>query len=91
MADAAAATGNQAFADAAAAAKQLSYNPSNDELLTLYGYFKQGTVGDNATERPGLFDLQGKAKWDAWTKNKGLSKEEAQAKYIEFVKSLQAK
>ncbi|KAI9335128.1 acyl-CoA-binding protein [Obelidium mucronatum] len=91
MADAAAATGNQAFADAAAAAKQLSYNPNNDELLKLYGYFKQGTVGDNTTDRPGMFDLQGKAKWDAWTANKGLSKEDAQAKYIQYVKDLQAK
>jgi len=29
--------------------------PSNDELLQLYGLFKQATVGDVNTERPGLF------------------------------------
>ncbi|KAJ3061912.1 hypothetical protein HDU99_005400, partial [Rhizoclosmatium hyalinum] len=79
------------FEAAAAAAKSLSYNPSNDELLALYGLYKQATVGDNTTERPGLFDLQGKAKWDAWEKNKGTSQADAEAKYIELVKSLQAK
>lgn len=39
--------------------------------LELYGLFKQGTVGDVDTSRPGLFDLKGKAKWDAWNKQKG--------------------
>uniref|UniRef100_A0A8C5RVI7 ACB domain-containing protein n=1 Tax=Laticauda laticaudata TaxID=8630 RepID=A0A8C5RVI7_LATLA len=35
------------------------------ELLDLYGHFKQVTVGDGNTECPGMFDLKGKAKWDA--------------------------
>ncbi len=38
-----------------------------------------------------MFDLKGRYKWDAWNKNKGMSKEEAQKKYIELVKSLLAK
>ena len=32
--------------------------------------------------------MKGRYKWDAWTKNKGISKQDAQAKYIEFVASL---
>jgi len=41
---------SQADFDAAAAAvKQLTQRPSNDELLQLYGLFKQVTVGDNNT------------------------------------------
>ena len=34
--------------------------------------------------RPGMFDLKGKAKWDAWNAIKGTPKEEAQEKYEEF-------
>mmetsp|Transcript_6245 Transcript_6245/g.20909 ORF Transcript_6245/g.20909 Transcript_6245/m.20909 type:complete len:91 (-) Transcript_6245:140-412(-) len=32
---------------------------TNDEQLELYGWFKQATVGDCNTERPGMFDLKG--------------------------------
>ncbi|KAJ3045055.1 Acyl-CoA-binding domain-containing protein 1 [Rhizophlyctis rosea] len=86
-----ASTGNQEFVQAAADVKALTYKPNNDELLRLYGLFKQGIVGDNDTSKPGVFDLQGRAKWDAWTALKGTSKEDAQKQYIELVKSLQSK
>ncbi|KAJ3159733.1 hypothetical protein HDU86_001383 [Geranomyces michiganensis] len=86
-----ASTGNAEFIQAAADAKKLSYNPSNDELLQLYSLFKQSIVGDNDTEKPGMLDFTGKAKWEAWTKLKGTSKADAQAQYVALVKSLQAK
>eukprot|EP00842_Homolaphlyctis_polyrhiza_P004097 jgi/Hompol1/4689/HPOL_000032-RA len=86
-----ASTGNDAFVQAAADVKSLSYKPTNDELLQLYGLFKQSIVGDNSTPAPGIFDLQGKAKWSAWDKLKGTSQADAQAQYIALVKSLQAK
>lgn len=35
-----------------------------------------------------MLDLKGKAKWDAWASKKGMSKEEAQQKYIEKVEEL---
>lgn len=35
--------------------------------------------------------MKGRYKWDAWSKNKGMSKEEAQTKYIELVKILKSK
>lgn len=41
--------------------------------LALYALFKQGTVGDIDTSRPGIFDPKGRAKWDAWEKQKGGS------------------
>ena len=39
-------------------------------------------------DKPGMFDMTGKAKWEAWNKNKGLSKDDAMTKYIELVDSL---
>ncbi|KAI8320421.1 acyl-CoA-binding protein [Martensiomyces pterosporus] len=81
-------TGNQAFVDATKEAVKLPKVPSNDEKLKLYAYFKQGIEGDNTTAEPGFLDFVGKAKWKAWTDVKGMSKEEAQTKYIELVNSL---
>lgn len=66
-----ASTGNADFIKATEDVKQLGFKPSNDELLELYGLFKQSIIGDNNTPQPGFLDLQGKAKWNAWNKNKG--------------------
>ena len=46
---------------------------SNEEKLEFYALFKQGTVGDVNTERPGMLDMKGKAKWDAWKAKEGMS------------------
>lgn len=43
------------------------------------------------SERPGMFDLKGKAKWDAWNKLKGMSKEDAIKVYIAKVNELKEK
>lgn len=79
------------FNKAAEDVKTLTVRPTNEELLDLYGWFKQATVGDCNTDRPGMFDLKGKAKWDNWNALKGKSKEEAEAKYIEFANGLLVK
>ncbi|XP_029461177.1 acyl-CoA-binding protein isoform X1 [Rhinatrema bivittatum] len=60
-------------------------------MLELYSLYKQATVGDINTERPGMLDFKGKAKWDAWEKRKGTSKENAMAAYIKKVEELKVK
>ncbi|KAK9679848.1 Acyl CoA binding protein [Popillia japonica] len=50
------------FDKAAADVKKLKSLPGNDDLLILYALFKQGTVGDVNTDRPGMLDVKGKAK-----------------------------
>lgn len=60
-------------------------------MLKLYALFKQATVGDNETSRPGLLDLKGKYKWDAWAELKGTSQEDAESQYIELVDELLSK
>merc|ERR1712195_423599 len=37
---------------------------SNDEKLEAYGLYKQATVGDVNTDRPGMLNFSGKSKWD---------------------------
>jgi diazepam-binding inhibitor (GABA receptor modulating acyl-CoA-binding protein) len=54
--------------------KHLKGSPSNEEMLQLYGLFKQANVGDNTTAKPGMLDMKGKAKWSAWEEKKGMWK-----------------
>ena len=55
---------------------------SNEDKLDFYALFKQGTVGDVNTERPGMLDMKGKAKWDAWKAKEGMSQDDAKAAYV---------
>jgi diazepam-binding inhibitor (GABA receptor modulator, acyl-CoA-binding protein) len=64
---------------------------TNDEKLNLYGLFKQATEGDNTAAAPWAVQLEAKAKWEAWSKQKGKGKETAEAEYIELVKQLLTK
>ena len=82
---------SEEFNKAAADVKNLTVRPTNEELLELYGWFKQATMGDCNTDRPGIFDPKGKAKWDVWDSLKGMSKMEAEKKYIEVANGLIAK
>ena len=69
-------------------AKELTKSPSNDDLLELYAYYKQATTGDVSGSRPGMLDLKGRAKFDAWAKKKGTSKDDAMTKYCAVVDRL---
>lgn len=70
--------------------KQLSKRPGNDDLLFLYAHFKQASAGDASGKRPGVFDMVGRAKFDAWAKLAGKSSDEAKQAYIDKVRALQA-
>lgn len=72
------------------AVKGLATRPSNDALLSLYPHYKQATEGDVHGDRPGLFDFKGGAKYDAWEKLRGLSREDAMQAYIGLADTLGA-
>ncbi len=67
---------------------ELSEDPGNDVKLQIYGLYKQATEGDVAGKRPGFTNPVGRAKYDAWAKNEGLSTANAEAQYIALVDSL---
>lgn len=62
--------------------------PGPQDLLALYGYYKQATQGDATGARPGMLDIKGRAKFDAWAAHKGLGKEAAVKGYIATVERL---
>ncbi|GLV44517.1 Acyl-CoA binding protein 1 [Carabus blaptoides fortunei] len=79
---------DERFNKAAEDVKNLKTSPGNDDLLEIYALFKQGSVGDCNTSRPGMLDLKGKAKWDAWNAKKGTAQDAAKEAYIVKVQSL---
>jgi len=74
----------QRFADAQARIKPIT-GLSNDVLLELYALYKQATAGDASGSRPGMLDLKGRAKYDAWAKRKGTTRDAAMTAYIAVV------
>merc|ERR1711936_1350197 len=70
---------------------KISKTLSNEELLEVYALYKQASIGDCNTSRPGMMDFKGKAKWDAWNGKKGMGQDEAKQKYIELANQLKDK
>lgn len=68
--------------------KNLTKRPTNEEMLALYSLYKQATGGDVSGARPGMLDMVGRAKYDAWAKLKGTGADHAMQKYLAIVKSL---
>lgn len=66
----------------------LTEKPANEVLLELYALNKQATIGDINAEKPAMFDFVAAAKYNAWEAKRGMSTEEAQQKYIDYVDSL---
>ena len=78
------------FESAAQAATSLPTRPNNETMLRLYALFKQAKSGDATGNRPGMFDMVGRAKYDAWAALKGTPRETAMRDYVALVESLKA-
>ncbi|MBF0497255.1 MAG: acyl-CoA-binding protein [Deltaproteobacteria bacterium] len=77
-----------AFDEAQERVKQLPAQPPK-VLLDLYGLYKQAIEGDVKGARPGMLDIRGRAKYDAWAFIKGMSESEAMVAYSEYVTRLE--
>ena len=79
-----------AFEQAAKDVQSLPERPDNDTLLRLYAFYKQGAEGDVTGPKPGFFDFVGTAKYEAWAKLAGTSRDDAMQKYVDLVNKLTA-
>ena len=77
-----------AFERATAESKNLTERPDNATLLKIYALYKQGGSGDNTEPKPGFGDMVARAKWDAWSRLKGLPKAQAMQQYIDLIAEL---
>lgn len=64
-------------------------NLKNEEMLLLYAYYKQATIGNNTTTKPSFFDFKESAKWKAWKKKVNVEKIDAMKLYSDLVKKYQ--
>ena len=71
------------FAEAQARIKPVAV--ATDVMLELYALYKQGSSGDVTGDRPGMLDLRGRAKYDAWAKHEGKTREQAMEAYLALV------
>lgn len=78
---------NDQFIQAQEKLKTLSAQ-SNDVMLNLYSLFKQSTKGDVDGKKPGMLDIVGKAKYEAWATKKGMTQDEAKKAYVQLVDEL---
>lgn len=76
------------FENAAKDVQKLTARPDNETLLSLYSLFKQATEGDVKGQRPGMLDLKGRKKYDAWSEKKGMAADQAMQQYVALVKRL---
>ncbi|CAN5348250.1 acyl-CoA-binding protein [soil metagenome] len=74
----------QRFADAQVRIKPVTGLGTN-VMLEMYALYKQATAGDVAGPRPGMLDLRGRAKYDAWANHKGEARDAAMTAYIAIV------
>lgn len=58
---------------------------NNNQLLELYGLYKQSTEGKCNTAKPGWLDGKGRRKWEAWRSLADMPTKEAKHKYIDLV------
>lgn len=68
--------------------KRLVQTPTDDELLELYGLYKQSTIGNINIDKPNFLYIKELKKWNAWNSNKDLTVQEAEIKYILYVNQL---
>ena len=63
-------------------------NVSNQDKLSLYGFYKQATSGKCNISKPQGINMVQQAKWQQWNNLGEMTKEEAMENYIQIVKKL---
>lgn len=76
------------FEQAQGHAKNLNNDLDTEDLLRLYGLYKQANFGKNTNPKPSIFNFKGLQKWKAWTSVADLTKDEAKTQYIKVVAKL---
>lgn len=65
--------------------KMLPQRPKDEDLLYLYGMYKQAKEGNCNVPEPSGFNVVDHAKWSAWNGNRDIEKSVAMAFYVSKV------
>jgi diazepam-binding inhibitor (GABA receptor modulator, acyl-CoA-binding protein) len=67
----------------------ISSKVTNEQKLNFYALYKQATVGDCNTERPGgLFNWERKSMWDSWNELKFKFIKNPKKMYVDYLTSI---
>lgn len=76
------------FENAIVEVKKLPTKPKQEDLLKLYGLYKQSTVGVCNIEKPWSVQIEASLKWNAWNDVSSLTTNQAMTTYIMLVNKL---
>ena len=76
---------DELFKEAAILVQNLTTTPNTNELLKLYGLYKQSKVGNIKEDSSNFLDVKEKMKAEYWEKEKGKDSESAMTEYTEYV------
>ena len=62
-----------------------------DDVLKIYAFYRQATLGDAPPEEDRPLDQLGKDKWDLWNKYRGTPKDVAKRRYITYMRNIDPK
>jgi len=79
---------NERFDAHCSLVKILPTRPSDNDLLYLYGMYKQARDGDCNTIEPSSLNIKENSKWKSWKNNQGITSSVAMAFYIARVNEL---
>ena len=66
-----------------------AFKPGNEYKLRMYALYRQATDGDVSGKKPGMFDVIGRYKYQAWESVKGMSRDAAMREYIAEVQKVE--
>ncbi|KAJ0409895.1 hypothetical protein P43SY_005789 [Pythium insidiosum] len=69
-------------------AMQANAKLSNEQRLTLYAFFKQGSLGKCSGEKPSAIDMVARAKWESWFSLGEMPAAVAKQQYVGLVQEL---
>ena len=77
------------FTDACCYVKEHIESFSDEQKVNFYALYKQSTIGDCNTERPGgLFNWERKKMWDTWNGLKEKNIKDPKQMYIDYLSSI---
>jgi len=79
---------SQPFTQAAESIVSLKDKLTQEEMLILYGLYKQTLLGNNTTPLPSIIAQKDRHKWQAWSSNRGKLKRVARDEYVALANTL---
>lgn len=68
--------------------KNLKKTPDDEELLILYGLYKQATEGNCNIEKPSFFNIKANRKYESWKEYEDVDEKKAMKYYVREVNNL---